>query len=129
MKYKFKIGDWLFHEFELKQLIKENEVSDGSFSTYGSISDFCRPLSLRNNVISNIFKGEYDDLYNDTKKININWPDIHNWIERKWIDACDTDSNDKLQQIYTELHEFCNNIRTSAKNLKSIQVNGIRVMR
>lgn len=132
---KFKVGDWVFCEFNLQIIdsIKDGRitgVSDGHF-THGShsLNDRCFPLEKTVKVISDIFKDRYDEIHRKGGN-GLNYPDINRWFVEKWCEVC-TNREDValLNKGMEELAEFANAILDRCRSLKNETVGGVNLFR
>ncbi len=132
-KYNFKVGDWCFCEWELKQITKiENnkilETSDGSFSHGGNLTDRCFPLDMKIKQISDSFEYYYKPIRDI--KLNINHPDIHWKFVDMWIEMCEhKDDKNFLEIGYKNIENFQKDILEKIEQIKNMQLRDIYIMR
>lgn len=132
---KFKVGDWVFCEFEL-QIIKEikdgriTSVSDGHFGLSShSLNDRCFPLEMRVKVISDYFDYHYNKIDNSSRN-GLNYPDINRHFVDKWVETC-TNREDValLNKGMEEIAEFTNAVLDRCGALKNETVGGVNLFR
>lgn len=120
MKTNWKVGDWCFSEFELKQIkdIRERsdgvaitQLSDGFFGHSGYfLNGVCYPMDLKVKMISEHYKRCEDKLQaiNDEDIIpKGSFSNIYRLLVNKWCNCCDDkDDNEKLQKHYSDLENW-----------------------
>lgn len=133
---KFKTGDWIFNEFELKQIVEMEgdritSVSSGAFRLSGnSLNDVSFPLDLNIKLISNEYEHIKDKLYKDTQRVNINWPDISRWFVSHWAETCQKPTNREwIQKRYQQLYKFADGIREKVEDARQGEVSGVSIFR
>ena len=111
-----KVNDFVFHEFELKQITKiENgnitDLTDGYFHINGNnLNFFCFELNIKVKVISDVYKNIYDKIHKF--KVNgLNYPEIHGYLVHEWSKCCEC--------VFENLDAFDGN---SIKNTKSEKI-------
>lgn len=133
---EYKVGDWVFCEYELSYIkeLKEGritEVSDGSCS-HGSydLSDRIFPLERFIKVISESYKHYYDELHKYDFN-GLNWPDIHRWFVNHWVETCKNKNGDKdyFRKRWDEVRDFVNGFRDNYKDMKVKTVGGVSILR
>lgn len=129
---RFKTGDWVLHDYEIKQVTKSidgavTEVSCGSFCTSGN-ELICFPLTLENKRIAEeIAYWERELRKTDTGRPSLNWPDIHRQFCTFFEDAITTSDPKKRQDIQKQTREFVHGIIEEMGKSKEIVLNGVRV--
>lgn len=129
----FRQNDWCFCEFKLQQIKemtgdKVTQVSDGYFSHSGSdLTDRCYPLEMRYKLISEEVS-HWSRKIHDLNNNSLNHPDINRALIEKWCDMCDNvDDNEKLQQQYNSLADFCRAIISKVQDARSVFVDDVRI--
>ena len=122
-------GDFCFHEFRLSMIKEMREhgaaIGNGTIETFGKL-DYCLPLEYKVLQISQTFEHYYDQLHRDTERFSLNWPDIHWWFVKKWMEACDNKDNDKeCSKCISEVIEFCREITDGCESLRAKTVSGV----
>lgn len=133
---KFKVGEWCFCEFELKQ-IKSTEddritcVTDGFFSHSGhDLSDRCYPIEMKIKISSDEIKTWYRHIRNEAGNANINYPDINNKLIELWIDLCENRYDDERYNIsWEKVQAFGNALQKKLRDMKYEEVDGIQILR
>jgi hypothetical protein len=132
---KLEIGDFGFFEFKLCQIkYMENGkikiVSNGHIEICGcDLSERWYPLSLRTKTISDVFFYYYEK-FNTNKFQNIlNYPDIHRWLVKEWVYACNTDNDISLNKYLNEVEDFYDKAirlcdETTAQYLDGVKIIG-----
>ena len=96
------------------------EVSDGSFSTFGNLSDRLRPLTLRNKRTGEWFEWHYDELRKIRGSGGFNYPDIHRFFSQLALDAMDGAEGD--QTPYDDAREFLQQARDYVPLIKGVHL-------
>lgn len=135
MENIFKKGDWVFSDFDLKQISdirngSVTSVSDGYFSHGGtSLNDRIFPLSMSIKLIS----AEYKRLYKSLQKIDfqsLNYPDINGYFINHWVKTCINKDNDNfVQQRYTEIEKFTQDIIDGIEVARDVEIDGVYLHR
>lgn len=123
-KTTFKVGDWVFCEFEL-QLIREmedgrvREVTDAACSHCGyDLTDRCRPLTYDIKRIADNFAYQSMRIHREGSG-GLNYPDIHRWLVSHWTKTCDEYGDDAATKKNFELlRDFTNDV-LSKQNIES----------
>lgn len=117
MKKTFKVGDWVIHGFELKQIKSIDgpyyTVSDGAFETSGQLE--MREASYKTKRLADFCRGYYKKLHEDYGRLINNWPDLNRWFEARCLEMIDAMNDEKklealcedTQKFYTEITEDC----------------------
>lgn len=136
-KMKFKEGDWVIQNYEIKQIIRmENgavrEVSCGAFSTSSlDMTDSVRPLTLRNKRYAESIRYYYNELRNLPGSNALNWPDINRHFSQLCLDAIDNPkikyAEGEMNLSIREAQEFFIKTRDALEGVQS--VDGIRLFR
>jgi hypothetical protein len=117
----WKVGDWCFCEFKLKQVReieddgRVSEVSDG-WCSHGSwdIRDRMIPLSLESKRISDSVAGVENRIREEERGSGLNWPDIHRKLVDLWVDAWrmyESGHSDPLREVLNFQQETIEAIR------------------
>jgi len=126
----YKKGDWLFHEFDLFEALEDSkgesmfDIHNGSVETC-AVESQCVPLTIRNKNISESFASIYSkirELHNN----GLNYPDIHWYFTKKWLQACSEKDDENIQLIYKGLYKFVESVQESVQNAV---VNGVKIFR
>lgn len=132
---KFKVGDWVFCEFQLQQIQKMNgdsirSVCNGYGSWSGaSLNDMCFPLSLEALRLSRSFLAWSERLHREGPT-SLNFPDIHDWLVSKWIFACNNIKNPEvLDKCMRDLDSWGQEIMNAITDANRVEVQGMRLFR
>jgi hypothetical protein len=139
MNNQFEIGDWIFFEFELVQIVnvdKEGcikEVSDGITSISGkSLNNYCHPLTRKNNTITIIFNYYFNQI-KDVEARGLNFPDIKRYYADVWSKACSISENNadekQLSDLYDCIQKFTNETLSKLNERKKDTINGVYLFR
>lgn len=108
-----KVGDFGYHDFKLGQVMavengRVTEFSTGYIRTSGADLSFV-PLSLRALRVADEF-ATISRAIHDKGHAGLNYPDIHRWLVRKWLDTQALDENDASvwRALWDELAVFKN---------------------
>lgn len=101
-----KVGDWVYHDFELGQITEmEGErvvgFSTGIMSTAGNNLNAV-PLAMPMKRIAEEFEFHSKRIHRDGSP-GLNYPDIHRWLVTAWLEACEATD---LKPHYDKLREF-----------------------
>jgi hypothetical protein len=127
----FKVGDWVYHNFELCQIMNYSddlgvhELSTGAFGT-GGRNLFCVPLNKRNKLISEEFEFQYRKL-KDLQ--GLNFPDIFSYLIETWEICVSETSDDNVKKHYQKISEFVNNIIELSNQRLKTTVSGVEIFR
>ncbi len=109
---KYKVGDWVYHDFELKQVRRiedgVTEVSDGHFSTSGfGMTDWMFPMAMDVKNVSATFKGISTAIH-DKASTGLNYPDVKRWLVSHWVKTVNEGrvNKDTYQPNYDILYKF-----------------------
>lgn len=130
-----KVGEWVYCEFELGQIVamegqRITEFSDGSFR-HGSydLVGRCFPLSVKLKLISEEYAYWNSRLHKEGAN-GLNYPDIHRWLVEHWVKTCaKPDNKEWRKQRYEELARFCEGILDKCQDFKHASVCGVRLGR
>lgn len=132
---KFNVGDWIFcnlalHRIEEMRGDDITTITDGFFSKGSSSwNDEAFHLDIRIKVISANFEGQKDKLHREGNR-QLNFPDIHRWLVKKWVAACRVkDDTETVNAAISELDEWTHNILNRCQELNREEVGGIRLFR
>lgn len=133
---EFKIGDWVFSEYELKQIteIEGDQVTGvtcGLFSHHGSSLNYCIfPLEISIKRISNEYEHWEKKVRENEGRLHLNWPDLHRWFVDHWAGTCLVrDDDEKVKERYVRLREFCHAVIDKCLQEKTVEVDGIALFR
>jgi hypothetical protein len=132
----WKKGDWCFYEFTLSVIEdmspdgRVQGVADGYFRRGGSnLSEECLPLTKLNKVLSEEFTKLSDRLH-AIKGANLNYPDLHTYLVRKWRDCCDlVHTDEQRDMLRTEVRHFVAHVEQTANGLRSEVLDGVQLFR
>jgi hypothetical protein len=132
-RFNFKVGDWCFHEFELKQIeeIEDGEVTRVNSGIIGTSSSSltCYPLEMNIKVISWSFEKYYRKIM-DLKTNSLNHPNIRREFENRWEEACETSlKGESTEEIFSKLHTFSNQIMECVRDIPNQTVDGIQILK
>lgn len=92
---QFKVGEWVFCEFALSQILGlsaegcVNEVTDGVCRHFGfDLSERCMPLTLDMKQIADHFAWVSKEIH-QKGSYGLNYPDIHRWLVNHWVQTCE----------------------------------------
>lgn len=109
---RFKVGDWVYFEFQLGQITKMEEdrvvgVTTGYIQTGGNdMGARCKPLSVPMKVVAGEYEKASSQLHAEGS-CGLNYPEIATWLVNAWLRACDhVDDNEALARDFLELREF-----------------------
>lgn len=135
-RHTFKVGDWVLSEFVLKQVKsmvddRVNGVSDGFFETGGyDLRDHTFPLTMRGKIISAEYERVYKDLHAKGGRLNLNYPDILNWLVDDWVKTMSKqDDDDAVKAGYERLEAFHHAVLNGIDAAQSMTVQDIRLFR
>ena len=134
-KSKWEKGDWCFFQFRLAQVDSVTDtgtvtrILDGNVSCGGSrLNDRMFPLTLANKTISDYHAYHYD--YLQRKYQQLNFPDIHRWFIRNWVNTMAFPSGAKhVEMKNKELRQFVEDIEEHMKKYPTLEVDGVRIIR
>jgi hypothetical protein len=132
---KFKVGEWCFCEFTLKQVMETEDdritsVSDG-YIRHGStdLSDRCYPLEMNVKRISGEFEW-WSKKFHELKNNSLNHPDLNRELIDRWCKACDDrDDNEKIKKHYSSLAKFGEAIISRVNELQNDVIEGVKLFR
>lgn len=128
----FKVGDWVIHDYEIKQVIaveetptnRVTEVSCGYFNTSGNHL-ICFPLTLANKRVADNITTYCDRLREENGSRDLNWPDINRYFCQKTAEAIEGDAD----KVFEEVNNFVKTVTDSLRDRSSKQTNGLRIFR
>jgi hypothetical protein len=135
MENTFKEGEWVYCDFDLKQISKVRDgcvtsVSDGYFSHGGSNLNykiFHMDMSIK--LISAEYRRLYKSLH-DLKFSSLNYPDFNRYFIDHWVKTCINKDNDKfVQKRYTEIEKFTRDISDKIEDARNIEIDGVSLHR
>lgn len=110
----FKVGDWVFCEFQLSQI---DEIEDGRVTNISTgyiemgsndLNDRCFPLTKDMLRISGEFEFASKRIHREGHA-GLNYPDIKRWMVDHWAATCrHVDDVSAVKRDYERLHEFVN---------------------
>ncbi len=120
-----EIGDWVFYDFELMQIVDEHSVSNGTVRIGGFRRAFHCPIHPMNMQVKRISDG-YKFFYAEISKTGdtiagINWPDIHRAFVNHWHLAC----LGKVEHPVSWAQDFCAAFDTTVKQLKTQMIKDV----
>ncbi len=131
MKNNFKVNDWVFSEFELKQVLEVEDgkvvrVSCGRFETFG-MHLACYPLSLRIKNASDAVK-YWQNQFHSVKPSSFNFPDLRRALESKWVHMCEAITQDKdIADLYEDLNKFGHKVMNAQQ--ESVYIDNVKIFR
>ena len=135
-KTNWKVGDWCFYQFDLKQISEVEggvvtSVRDKYFSTSANnLNNDIFPISFNIEDISRQYKDVYDRIYTAGNRMNLNFPDIVRWLSSEWTDcARKCDDNDYISIKLAILDKFSDGVIERINSFKKSEVNGIKLFR
>lgn len=102
---EWKVGDWVVFDLNIAQITKlepYQEVSDGSASTSGRLSDRFRPLTLTNKSIMEYFGYYYRELRKIRGEHGFNYPAISRYFCELSLESIDCGDDHEAQR---KIHE------------------------
>ena len=143
-KYKWIPGDWVFNEFELKQVITVNDEGfatnlDDGYSSLATKTSKSFPVTLATKRITDAFKLFYDRLMKDEGiSSRLNWPEIHKYLCQQFDKSCiasefNDDHTDEdhvcARKFVDEAEVFVGKVFESLNAVDSITVAGIKILK
>ena len=126
------VGDWIFHEFRLKQVIDISPrspeedivtVSCGSLRVGGrGLGEDCRPLTLRNKRISDEWMWHYRELKNFRA---LDFGEISRYLIKTWLKTIDG-PDEEISSRFKELSLFTEEVKSKFQDGGST-VQGVRI--
>jgi len=115
----FKVGDWVFFEFELHQVqaVRDDgrvvELSDGlGYHAGYDLTDRCFAMTLPIKRISDAVRFQSDRIHREGMRV-LNFPDIHRWLVEMWVQACQAEiaANDaRVRERLDTIGHFTNDV-------------------
>jgi hypothetical protein len=132
---KYNIGDWVYYDFELCQ-IKEMEdgkvysVTTGVINTTGfDMADSIYPLSMELKVISEGV-AHYSKRLHDIKGANLNFPDIHRELVRRWHQIIENKSNGGSgRKLWDSLSAWVSTIESECMGVRQKTIDSVKIFR
>lgn len=118
---KFKVGDWVVHEYNVVMIKrmqngKVKEVSDGSMCQSSSdLTVF--PLTLRNRYLVDWFHYKYEEIIKHGGR-GLNYPDIHRYFSSRFNEACALPDSEKSGEKLKAIQDRTSNFVTETIKLK-----------
>lgn len=131
---KFKLGDWVFSDFELCQIddMEEDRVTGvcTGMVSRSSRSLTCFPITMATKRATDTVSYWWAKIQ-EQKGQNWNHPALHHKLESFWRALCSTDSKDlvKLNEIHSEMHTFVTDVLKQMAEMKELVVHGIPLLR
>jgi hypothetical protein len=130
----WKVGDWCFCEFKLSQIEKMDKARVTAITT-GYIAQSARDLTSRCFPVTVEVKrlSERWESANELshKCPSLNHPDIHEYLVRKWAEACERattgDIGLGLGACYAGLDDFERFLRNAVREQSEIFYDGVRL--
>lgn len=128
MDRNFKVGDWVFYNFELSLISrmegqKVTQIRNGTTETSGQdLTESCMPLEMQIKRISDGVDYWYKRILDI--RANLNIPDIHRELVRQWVDLCT-----KKDPEFHAMNDWCRGLIDAATSLREVEYNGIRILR
>lgn len=137
MKQMYQVGDWVIHNFEIKQVTRTEkgivrEVSCGSFSTSSSsLDDYIRPLTLKSKRYAESIAYSYKRLRELPGSNSLNWPDINRYFSELCLLAIDNAKpkyhEGEINEYLLKAEDFVMKAKEQIENVSS--VNGVSLFR
>ena len=114
MSAAFIAGDWVFCEYELRQVTRTDgdrvtDTTTGMFSHGGyDLSDRCFPLSIETKLISEQYEYWSGQIHAKAAH-GVNHPDIHRWLVDHWASTMRMDKSNHEARL-EELKRFADHI-------------------
>lgn len=147
----FRVGDWILHDFAIKQLkeVRKTDwgfsvtISDGYFSI-GTSLDEIYTLTLFRKIIADGVDRHYEKLKALEGEQHLNWPDINRKcigfaytgyeLCTKWggknDDAHQTQAREEFErEVWDPLEAFCREIGDTLKEVGGKTVGGVKILR
>lgn len=137
---KYKVGDWVIHNYEIKQIMdihpngNVHELSTGTMRVSSmDLTDDIRPLTLQAKVLSESFQFYYKKLNELKGSSALNWPDINRYFSKLCLQAIDEGLSGKkykegeLNSNLKEALDFYNKVREKIDGYS--EINGIALFR
>lgn len=130
---KWKVGDFAFTNYELVEIIEMDgddvdditSVSTGVIRTSGYMNNVTFPLTLRIKNISDSVAYYSKELH--AIKRNLNHPDLHRELVKRWVEMCEEKDDTKVKDKMTSLQAFIDKIKEAAT--ENVYVEGVRIFR
>lgn len=133
--HKFKLNDWIFSEFKLKQVKemdgnKVTSVTDGyCISGYNNFNDQIFHMDIKIKNISDTY-GDCYDRFSKLEFNSLNYPEIHSYFVDHWIKTCEgKDNDDFVKKQLDDIYDFTNRVCNAVDDILYMEVEGIRVCR
>jgi hypothetical protein len=135
-KKSFKVDDWVYYEFELVQIReiedgKITKISDGMFNTWSTdLTPYCFSMDMDMKKISDYVKSKFDDI-NEINLNCLNHPSIKHKFVDYWVEMCEnyTSNYDKYVTEKTKFETFYNEVITTLTGIKSLFIDGVKIIR
>jgi hypothetical protein len=129
----FNDGDWVYYDFELYQVkgTRDNyiDLTTGYITTSTPCTENVYPIDLSIKVISEGVEG-YSKRLHQIRSINLNYPDLHRELVRRWIEIIDHKNNkDAVKTLWNKLDEFVRKIEQRSEDLKYEEIDGVKLIR
>lgn len=133
----WKVGDWCFSEFQLKQIKEVHPERGVSSVTTGTIvssgwNTFCVPLSLEAKVWSESVEYWEDEIRRKEGGRNLNWPDLHRKFVELWEEGCaglGTEKAGTMQAHHNKVRDFARGVLDQLETSRSLQADGVPIFR
>jgi hypothetical protein len=126
------VGDKCYCSFVLSTVdtIKDGKITGIETEFYRtSGSDLrCFPVTDKVARISNICKAK-SDAFHGLCFNGLNHPDLNRELERRWIQLCESDSDERLEILLESLDLFTQHIVNTVEYIRTLNVDGINIVR
>ena len=128
----FNVGDWVYHDYELCQVVRIDgervkEVTTGFFITSG-YELMCFPLTIKIKLISDNWMYCERKIRDAEGGRRLNWPGIHRALVQSWKKAVDvSDDGQLLQAEFNACDQFVRDVIEGINSAKKISVGGVAI--
>ena len=126
-----QVGDWVFYDFELMQVVDESSTSNGSVRIGGiakqwrSVDTPVHPMNMKVKRISDCYRFFYSQIHKLEGAPGINWPDIHRQWVKRWHEAC----LGKQEHPATWPQNFAEEFEKALAKVAECKIDGIQIIR
>jgi hypothetical protein len=130
---KFKVNDWVYHDYRLFQIIEINResyhITDGVVSLNSNDFDTF-PMNLKTKNLADHILFFDNEIRKAAGRIDLNWGSIHEHLTNLFKTGClaiDAGNNDLVKQIYQNTRDFYGGIVDAIQEIRWIEINGVRI--
>lgn len=125
---KFAVGDWVIHDFAMKQVKSVDGshycVSDGAFETSGNLE--LREATYKTKYLADVCRHYYDKLHQQYGHLIRNWPELNRWFDARCIEMIDSMKDEKaVQALCADTQEFYNQIVQDCESRRDTRIRGL----